>query len=207
MRNKNGLEFAVNFSESEKRHDPMVPLEFEHHMQSVIGWQLYRELIPNNVCELKLADIKKVYLKYIQQLSHVFEMNGQTADAELQDKMNRLWARTKLQIKKSKTIEELNLLIIATLGDAYFDALGGMKYTMNNKVRRKELILNAHRSITYSQTIQQRACQIFDLLQDSFKRDDCEGKLEELKVHYRTMKADEFARWAYVNYCSELGKL
>lgn len=207
MRNKNGSDFTVNFSESEKRRDPMIPLEFEHHMQSVIGWQLYRELVPNDVCELKLADIKKVYLKYIQQLSRVFEINGQTADAELQNKMDRLWARTKLQIKKSRTIEELNLLIIATLGDAYFNALGGMKYTMNNKVRKQDLLLNAHRSITYSQTIRQRACQIFDLLQDSFMRDNCEEKLEELKVRYSTMEADEFARWAYVNYCSELSEL
>lgn len=200
---ENKLNLSVEFFEPAQGHHldlMMVPLEFKEHMQSVIGRRYYEEWATNDIRDFTLPETKKAYLKYVRQLSCVFDLNATTADIALQKEIKKIIALAELQINRSKNITELSLLMIATLGNLYFSVLGGMKYTMKDKVNRHDLKLNAYRSVYYSQTIQQKSCQIFDSLREHFMGDDSKENLEELKSNYKKMPSEEFIRWAYVNY-------
>lgn len=176
------LSLVCTESHGEPQTD-MIPFEFENHMLQVLG-DCARDM-PNSIDDLELREMKYLFLKYLNILKRTYSANIKSANKLLMMEIEDMITIKQDEIRKTKSMSAIYLLMITTLGELNYIALGGMLSTIPTESNR-------YYSIFYSQNLCQRANLICDYIRERETRELYE---EVRKMRTKIRDDDKFIDW------------
>lgn len=140
------------------------PLSMEYLFSEIFGSQTYHDFVG----EHSFGKWKKEVLKLLKAIKKYILINLDTTDGLHKADLLMLCDQYEIDLKESKTIDQINLLAIEFLVKSNLMLMGMMpKHFFRNKVNRNEHYrLDRRRKVVYLQSNQQKVLTIFDLTDD-----------------------------------------
>lgn len=179
--------------------DIYIPLDFEHFLSYVFDKQTYHWYVWNT----SYKSWKKTNLKLVSFLRWVIATNIHT-DISHKEQLKYLLDTYEINIKNSKTFDDLNIISVKYLYKIIFEIIWNQPNNWHQKPQSRNKYLKKYREISYKQNLDQKV----HIIQDEISKytNLTSSDIQEKRFEY-WMDSEKFLDWFKENYSGVYCKL